>query len=97
MTNNQTDLFIKSEIECKCNSKHALTAHEFQFCVDQAKRLKELILSHGWDLQYNYHFYMNKLDGSCNAWQTENAPYLILRAEYQDKAKEVKIPILNWR
>lgn len=91
------NFFTKSDVECKCLNKHALTAHEFDFCIDQAKRLKKLILSHGWDLQYNYYFYMGKLDGSCNAWQTEATAYLILRAEYQDKKEKAQIPLKKER
>jgi hypothetical protein len=95
MNDRQLDLFIKSDKKCTCKSKHALTADEFDFCLDQAQKLKRLILDHGWELSKNYFFYMDKLDNSCNAWNPENSDYLILRAGYQEKTEEAKIPLIR--
>ena len=91
MIDNQLDLFIKSDKQCKCNSKHALTAHEFDFCLSQMQRIKKLILDHGWNLSHNYFYYMDKLDNTCNAWDPDNSDYLILRANYQEKTEKTKI------
>jgi len=90
---NQLDLFIKSDIKCKCTNKHALTAYEFEDAIKRVERISKLITQHGWDLARNYHHYMNKLDSSCNAWDVNNSPYLILRADYQDRVQEISIPV----
>lgn len=89
----QLDLFIKSNIKCKCKNPHALTAYEFEDAIRRAERIKNLITQHGWNLSRNYYHCMNKLDSSCNAWNVDNSPYLILRADYQDRVNKISIPI----
>jgi len=91
--NDQLELFIKSNIKCKCQNPHALTDHEYEDTIRRVTRIKKLIIQHGWDLSRNYHHYMNKLDSSCNAWNVDNSPYLILRADYQDRVNEISIPV----
>jgi hypothetical protein len=95
---NQEDLFIESEILCQCSrTKHALTYAEYANTLSEAHRIKKLILDHGWDLQVNYFHYMDKTNGQCNAWNTENSPYLCLRANNQEEVEKATISLLRTR
>jgi hypothetical protein len=90
----QEDLFIKSYIPCKCGVvNHALQETEMKASLKKAIRIKKLILDHGWGLNINYYYHMDKLNGHCNAWNVTNSPYLIMRAGYQEEINETDIPL----
>ena len=95
MIKNQLDMFIKTDIPCKCKVKHIFTEYEAKDTINTLNRIKNLITEMGWELSVNYHHHLGKLDNSCNAWNTENTQYLILRAELQESLASVTIPL--WR
>ena len=92
--NNQLDFFLETDTLCKCKkTRHALTKADFDYHIEQVRRIGKLMQAHGWNLASNYYFHLDKLDGRCNAWHVANDKYLIMRAEYQEKVDEITLPV----
>ena len=91
----QLDLFIKSNIDCECGYiNHSLTDHDYKENLIKLEKIKNIITETGLDLSDNYYFFHKKLDFSCNAWDMENKEYLIMRNKFNDKLKELYLPLI---
>ena len=90
----QRDLFIQSDILCKCDGvRHALTFAEFIENINQIRRIKQLVLDNGWDLSLIYYRYLDPLDHDCNAWKIGNSRYLAMRGNFTEEIKQATIPL----
>lgn len=90
----QRELFVKSDIPCNCKKiDHAVTEYEFREAIFFLKKLKGLILTHGWDLSDNYYHHYFKINQGCNAWDSDNVEYLVFRSSFHKDMKTIEIPL----
>ena len=94
MTQKQLDLFIQTNIACKCNVfKHVFTKSEYQYSIDKLKKIKNIITSTGWDLSSIYYHYKDMIEADCNAWTNENPDYLVMRSEFHEQYNEAELNV----
>ena len=94
MKQKQLDLFIQSNVLCHCNiTKHVLTKAEYQYSIDKLKKIKDIILTTGWDLSDIYYYYKDTIDSDCNAWDKNNTNYLVMRSEFHEECEKAELNV----